>query len=71
MKSPPIEKPLLGGEGLRKLTATAYGGQPILQGWQREAARLFAEFWRSADEKHLHAFRRHIIAMRAHQARTQ
>jgi len=69
--APPKEKPLLGGEGLRKLTPKAYGAQPTLQGWQCEAARLFAEFWRSANEKHLREFCRHVIAIRAHQPGTQ
>jgi hypothetical protein len=32
--------------------------------WQGEAARLFAEYWRSGNLKHFHAFGRHIDAMR-------
>jgi len=63
------EKPPLGGQGLCKLTGAAYPAHPILQGWQREAARLFREFWRTANEKHLNAFCRHVVAMRAHQGR--
>jgi hypothetical protein len=66
---PPKEKPLLGGEGLRELTETAYGTQPILQGWRREAARLLAEFRRTGNQKHLRAFFVHAVAMRAHEAR--
>lgn len=37
--------------------------------WQREAARLFCEFWRTGNEKHLAAFRAHVVAMRAYEAR--
>ncbi len=33
--------------------------------WEREARRLFIEFWRTADERHLHAFVRHVHAMRS------
>jgi len=33
-------------------------------GWQRESARLFSEFWRTADAKHLCAFSTHVYAMR-------
>lgn len=37
--------------------------------WQREAARLFREYWRTADDKHLAAFVRHVVAMRTHAVR--
>jgi len=70
---PPKEKPLLGGEGLHKLTTRAeYHALDLPQVavyWQREAARLFGEYWRSGNEKHLQAFVRHVLAMRNHQAR--
>jgi hypothetical protein len=36
---------------------------------QREAGRLLAEYWRTGDPKHLAAFCRHFIAMRADEAR--
>jgi hypothetical protein len=34
--------------------------------WEREAARLFQESWRTGDQKHLRAFCRHVVAMRTH-----
>ena len=37
--------------------------------WQREAVRLFNEYWRTGNQTHLWAFVRHVIAMRAHEAR--
>ena len=37
--------------------------------WQREAARLFREFWRTGKQKHLRAFFTHVVAMRAYKAR--
>jgi hypothetical protein len=37
----------------------------IWRGYEREASRLFAEFWRTAQSRHLAAFTRHIRAMRA------
>jgi hypothetical protein len=37
--------------------------------WEREAVRLFREFWRTGNQKHLRAFVRHVVAMRAYQAR--
>jgi hypothetical protein len=39
--------------------------------WEREAARLFREFWRTANPKHLRAFATHVVAMRAHAGRAQ
>jgi hypothetical protein len=36
----------------------------VWSGWQREAARLFTEFWRSGRREHLNAFSRHVAAMR-------
>jgi hypothetical protein len=40
------------------------GSGIIWRRWSREAARLFAEFWRTADERHLFAFATHVRAMR-------
>jgi hypothetical protein len=64
------EKPLLGGEGLHKRIATEYVVPPAWQAawlrWQREAARLFHEYWRTGNQRHLRAFFRHVVAMRAH-----
>jgi hypothetical protein len=40
----------------------------IMQGWQREAARLLNEYFRSGNPKHLLTFVVHIIGMRAYQA---
>ena len=36
----------------------------IWQRWEREARRLFIEFWRTANAKHLRAFAAHVQAMR-------
>ena len=33
--------------------------------WEREAGRLFALFWTTADAKHLRAFSSHVYAMRS------
>jgi hypothetical protein len=41
----------------------------IWKRWEREAARLFSEFWRTADERHLTAFSAHVHAMRRHEGR--
>ena len=38
----------------------------IWRRWEREAARLFREFWRSGNQKHFHAFFRHVAAMRVY-----
>ena len=53
-----------------------YSRQPVLQpalvcviAWEREAARLFQEFWRTGNQKHLAAFVTHVRAMRNHQPR--
>lgn len=37
--------------------------------WEKEAARLFQEFWRSGDQKHLCAFSIHVVAMQAYKTR--
>jgi hypothetical protein len=50
----------------------AYHGPELVQNgiiwkrWEREAARLFREFWRTGNQKHLGAFVRHIAAMRVY-----
>jgi hypothetical protein len=41
----------------------------VWNGWQREAARLFTEFWRTDNERHLRAFFTHVVAMRVHAGR--
>jgi hypothetical protein len=38
----------------------------IWRRWEREARRLFIEFWRSGDARHLAAFCRHAQGMRAY-----
>jgi hypothetical protein len=38
----------------------------IWKRWEREAARLFREFWSTGNQKHLRAFVRHIVAMRVY-----
>jgi hypothetical protein len=38
----------------------------IWQRWQREASRLFAEYWKTGDPRHLAAFCRHAHGMRVH-----
>jgi hypothetical protein len=60
MKAPPKEKPLLGGEGLRKPTTFA-----AYHVWELEANRLVAEFRRTGNRKHLEACATHVAAMRA------
>jgi len=42
---------------------------PPLVGWEREAARLFREFWRTGNQKHLRAFFTLVVAMRAYTER--
>jgi len=49
-----------------------YRRQPVLQpalvcvvAWEREAVRLFREFWRTGNQNHLRAFFTHVVAMRA------
>jgi len=75
MNSPPKKAPGASEQTGRELIAArAYHAVAVLQArsiwavWQREAARLFNEYWRTADKRHLAAFVRHVVAMRAHQA---
>jgi hypothetical protein len=76
MNASPKEKPLLGGAGLCRLTARGrYHALHLLQAstvwgvWKREAVRLFREFWRTANRKHLEAFFTHVAAMRGYKER--
>jgi hypothetical protein len=38
----------------------------IWRHWEREAARLFSLFWRTADDRHPRAFAAHVKAMRSY-----
>ena len=52
---------------LRKLTlVAAYRKSNAVQifAWQREATRLFAEYWRTGQRSHIDAFAAHVIGMR-------
>ena len=42
-----------------------YGTAITWHRWEIEAGRLFAEFWRTANARHLQAFASHVRAMRA------
>jgi hypothetical protein len=44
-------------------------GAHVVITWEKEAARLFREFWRTDNQKHLCAFVRHVQAMRSHRVR--
>jgi hypothetical protein len=79
---PPKEKRGLGTAPKTAELLTAYGLSSRLQAadlqkidcacaaaWKKEAARLFREFWRTGNRKHLRAFTRHVVAMRTHEAR--
>jgi hypothetical protein len=39
-------------------------GQISFHVWQREAGRLFNEYWRTGNKRHLIAFNIHVCAMR-------
>jgi hypothetical protein len=82
MSPPPKEKRGLGTALKTAELQAEYRLSPVLQpapvakingaravAWQREAARLFREFWRTGNEKHLAAFRMHVVAMRVHERR--
>jgi len=45
--------------------------QACFLSWQREAARLFREYWRTGSQRHLSAFCRHVVAMGVHERKTQ
>ena len=69
MTDPPQKRAPAWQRGSRKRIQASYPAQLTLQGWQSEAARLFREFWRTGNQKHLCAFVRHVHAMRVHQER--
>lgn len=55
-----------------KLTTTRLLRPPtatIKRVWQWEAARLFNEYWRTGNQRHLAAFVRHVSGMRSYEAR--
>jgi hypothetical protein len=70
---PPNEKGALLHAPISKLPTGEYhrfdAAQAVWLHWQRQAATFVAEFWDSGDERHLHAFIRHVSAMRAHAER--
>ncbi len=71
--APPKKAPGAGELTGRKLIASRqYHALDVLQArtvWESEAARLFREFWRTGNQKHLRAFFTHVVAMRAYKAR--
>jgi hypothetical protein len=78
MNSPPLKKAPGAGEltGRKLIPAPrAYHARGLVQSgiiwkrWEREARRLFIEFWRTADDRRLRAFTTHIRAMRMRAAR--
>jgi hypothetical protein len=76
MTSPPLKRsaPGRGITGAAKLRLLQVYPRPVLAqpcfaSWQREAARLFREFWRTGNEKHLSAFYVHVVAMRSYERR--
>ena len=82
MKSPPKKGRGLGTAPKTTEPLAAYRLLPVLQPaplekinsacaavWEREAARLFREFWRTGNQKHLRAFSAHVGALRSHQAK--
>ena len=84
MNSPPKKGRRLGTARKTTEPSAAYRLLPVLQAahlekfsvthvvaWEREAARLFREFWRTGNPKHLRAFVRHVHAMRTHERRAK
>jgi hypothetical protein len=51
--------------GLRAYHANRLVQSGIWKRWEAEARRLFIEFWRTADDRHLHAFAEHVRGMRS------
>lgn len=55
----------------REITPVAASAQQVCSAgiiwrhWEIEAGRLFAEFWATADCRHLNAFVQHVKAMRS------
>jgi hypothetical protein len=69
MIGPPKKRGGSVNAALNKLTSTRIlspRAATIKAIWQREAVRLFREYWRSGNPKHLVAFVVHITAMRSH-----
>jgi hypothetical protein len=67
--NPPKREAALGGAAhlTRKLLITTENKQNFYitqTQWEREATRLFGEFWRTGQSAHLAAFTRHVVAMR-------
>lgn len=53
----------------RRNYRTPFVSQACFAAWRREAARLFAEYWFTGNERHLRAFYVHVIGMRSYQPR--
>jgi hypothetical protein len=74
MKPPDEKGALLHAPIPKLLSAQQYhlhgSAQACLRSWEREAARLFSEYWRIANQKHLAAFCTHVVGMRAHGGRS-
>jgi hypothetical protein len=73
MKSPPKETGAVLHAHIKRIPSGDYHWPPTMQAtsyrWQREAVRLFSEYWRTNDPKHLAAFVVHVVAMRAYTER--
>lgn len=73
MKSPPKETGALLHAPIPKSATPSYQRRNVPQAcsppWQREATRLFREFWRTGNQKHLRAFITHVVAMRVYAKR--
>jgi hypothetical protein len=74
MKPPKRSAPGLEISGAAKLRLLEDYRSPIpaqacFSVWKRETARLFNEYWRTADKRHLAAFITHVVAMRIHAGR--
>jgi hypothetical protein len=74
MNGPPKKERGVGTALQTAELVAAYPLSPALQAapfpaWETEAGRLFAEFWRTGNQKHLAAFVVHAAAMRAHKAK--
>ena len=65
---PPNEKGALLHAPISKLQLIkATSSIKAMQGWELEGARLFREFWRTGNQKHVRAFFTHVVAMLAHE----
>jgi hypothetical protein len=73
--APPKKAPgaLASNTGRKLITSIGYYTFDLLQAgtvwaiWQREAERLFVEYWRTGNHRHLRAFFTHVVAMRAYE----